>query len=269
MSLFFYQDINEPGSLHFGVHVSNLTSKATPVPKVLEMLLMHVEMNGLYSEGIYRKSGSTCRARELHQILETSKSPLRIADILKMHQKVCQEHNVVFWVTCFFGACCNNWLLLHCFITEYPWYYFFCNFVKFTTKKYFSHDSRPSAPGYVGWLFNYIFPTGPEASCLDNYPIHTITGLVKRWLRELPDPLMTYDLYKDFLHAVGTFVLSNFPTAGGILFSLEKCSLLALNLFSEQLHCRGQGKMSSHSAYMWMKVSFCCSSPVGSYHRMS
>lgn len=76
MSLFvcFYQDVNEPGSLHFGVHVSNLTSKATPVPKVLEMLLMHVEMNGLYSEGIYRKSGSTCRARELHQILETSKS---------------------------------------------------------------------------------------------------------------------------------------------------------------------------------------------------
>lgn len=70
----FYQDVNEPGSLHFGVHVSNLTSKADPVPKVLEILLMHVEINGLYSEGIYRKSGSTCRARELHQILETSKS---------------------------------------------------------------------------------------------------------------------------------------------------------------------------------------------------
>lgn len=108
------KDVNEPGSLHFGVHVSNLTSKASPVPKVLEILLMHVEINGLYSEGIYRKSGSTCRARELHQILETS----------------------------------------------------------------------------------------PEASCLDNYPIHTITGLIKRWLRELPDPLMTFDLYKDFLHAV-------------------------------------------------------------------
>lgn len=72
----FYQDVNEPGSLHFGVHVSNLTSKANPVPKVLEILLMHVEINGLYSEGIYRKSGSTCRARELHQILETSKSLL-------------------------------------------------------------------------------------------------------------------------------------------------------------------------------------------------
>lgn len=50
-----------------------LTSKANPVPKVIEMLLMHVEINGLYTEGLYRKSGSACRAKELHQILETSK----------------------------------------------------------------------------------------------------------------------------------------------------------------------------------------------------
>ncbi|XP_076601854.1 unconventional myosin-IXb isoform X2 [Chaetodon auriga] len=108
------QDDSMPGSLHFGVHVCVLTSKATPVPKVVELLLMHVEMNGLYTEGIYRKSGSACRARELHQILQTN----------------------------------------------------------------------------------------PEATSLDNYPIHTITGLVKRWLRELPDPLMTFSLYSDFLHAV-------------------------------------------------------------------
>ncbi|XP_053185774.1 unconventional myosin-IXb-like [Scomber japonicus] len=107
-------DDNAPGSLHFGVQVCVLTSKANPVPKVVEMLLMHVELNGLYTEGIYRKSGSTCRARELHQILETN----------------------------------------------------------------------------------------PEGASLDNYPIHTITGLVKRWLRELPDPLMTFSLYHDFLHAV-------------------------------------------------------------------
>ncbi|KAM3604009.1 uncharacterized protein V6R79_005181 [Siganus canaliculatus] len=108
------KDDSVPGSLHFGVHVCVLTSKANPVPEVVEILLMHVELNGLYTEGIYRKSGSTCRARELHQLLETN----------------------------------------------------------------------------------------PEAVTLDNYPIHTITGLVKRWLRELPDPLMTFSLYNDFLHAV-------------------------------------------------------------------
>uniref|UniRef100_A0A672IH93 Unconventional myosin-IXb-like n=1 Tax=Salarias fasciatus TaxID=181472 RepID=A0A672IH93_SALFA len=103
-----------PGSLHFGVEVCVLTSKANPIPKVVELLLMHVEINGLYTEGIYRKSGSACRARELHQILETD----------------------------------------------------------------------------------------PECANLENYPIHTITGLLKRWLRELPDPLMTFSLYSDFLHAV-------------------------------------------------------------------
>ncbi|CAJ1072681.1 unconventional myosin-IXb-like isoform X1 [Xyrichtys novacula] len=107
------QDDSVPGSLHFGVQVCVLTSKANPVPKVVESLLMHVELNGLYTEGIYRKSGSACRARELHQILQTN----------------------------------------------------------------------------------------PESVTLENYPIHTITGLVKRWLRELPDPLMTFSLYTDFLHA--------------------------------------------------------------------
>ncbi|XP_053738996.1 unconventional myosin-IXb isoform X1 [Synchiropus splendidus] len=107
------QDENEPGSLHFGVQVCVLTSKANPVPKVVELLLMHIELNGLYTEGIYRKSGSTCRARELHQILQTN----------------------------------------------------------------------------------------PESASLENYPIHTITGLVKRWLRELPDPLMTFSLYSAFLQA--------------------------------------------------------------------
>ncbi|KAM4557207.1 unconventional myosin-IXb isoform 2-T2 [Fundulus diaphanus] len=108
------QDDSVPGSLHFGVQVCVLTSTANPVPKVMELLLMHVELNGLYTEGIYRKSGAACRARELHQILQTN----------------------------------------------------------------------------------------PENACLDNYPIHTISGLVKRWLRELPDPLMTFSLYNDFLHAV-------------------------------------------------------------------
>ncbi|XP_054914132.1 unconventional myosin-IXb isoform X2 [Poeciliopsis prolifica] len=106
-------DDSVPGSLHFGVQVCVLTNKTNPVPKVVELLLMHVEMNGLYTEGIYRKSGAACRAKELHQILQTD----------------------------------------------------------------------------------------PENACLDNYPIHTITGLVKRWFRELPEPLMTFSLYNDFLHA--------------------------------------------------------------------
>ncbi|KAJ3595340.1 hypothetical protein NHX12_004644 [Muraenolepis orangiensis] len=134
------KDRNTAGSLHFGVEVCVLTSKTTPVPKVVEMLLVYVEMNGLYTEGIYRKSGSACRARELHQILETN----------------------------------------------------------------------------------------PESACLENYPIHTITGLVKRWLRELPDPLMTYNLpekserMKAIYQKIDELPPSNYNTLERLIFHLVK-----------------------------------------------
>uniref|UniRef100_A0A8C7KXC9 Myosin IXb n=1 Tax=Oncorhynchus kisutch TaxID=8019 RepID=A0A8C7KXC9_ONCKI len=105
-------DDGVPGHLHFGVQVCVLTSKTYPIPMVVQMMLEHVEMNGLYTEGIYRKSGSACHARELHQLLETKRATL------------------------------------------------------------------------------------------EKYSIHTVTGLVKRWLRELPEPLLTFSLYNDFLHAV-------------------------------------------------------------------
>ncbi|KAJ8270946.1 hypothetical protein GJAV_G00121040 [Gymnothorax javanicus] len=98
----------------FGVRVSRLLSDSNLVPVIVEKMLGHVEMNGLYTEGIYRKSGSASRARELHQLLNTD------------------QQNV----------------------------------------------------------------------CLEDYPIHTITCLVKKWLRELPDPLMTFAHYDDFLRAM-------------------------------------------------------------------
>uniref|UniRef100_A0A8C8S919 Myosin IXB n=1 Tax=Pelusios castaneus TaxID=367368 RepID=A0A8C8S919_9SAUR len=99
---------------HFGVCVSSLTSDKNSVPLVLEKLLEYVEMHGLYTEGIYRKSGSANRMRELKQLLQTD----------------------------------------------------------------------------------------PNSVQLENYPIHTITGVLKQWLRELPDPLMTFAQYSDFLRAV-------------------------------------------------------------------
>uniref|UniRef100_A0A8C3L9Z8 Myosin IXB n=1 Tax=Chrysolophus pictus TaxID=9089 RepID=A0A8C3L9Z8_CHRPC len=99
---------------HFGVCVSSLTSERNSVPIVMEKLLEHVEMHGLYTEGIYRKSGSANRMKELKQLLQAD----------------------------------------------------------------------------------------PNSVKLENYPIHTITGILKQWLRELPDPLMTSAQYGDFLRAV-------------------------------------------------------------------
>ncbi|XP_050842145.1 unconventional myosin-IXb isoform X3 [Serinus canaria] len=99
---------------HFGVSVSALTSERNSVPVVMEKLLEYVEMHGLYTEGIYRKSGSANRMKELKQLLQED----------------------------------------------------------------------------------------PNSVKLENFPIHTITGILKQWLRELPDPLMTSAQYNDFLRAV-------------------------------------------------------------------
>lgn len=51
--------------------VDSLTSDKASVPIVLEKLLEHVEMHGLYTEGLYRKSGAANRTRELRQALQT------------------------------------------------------------------------------------------------------------------------------------------------------------------------------------------------------
>lgn len=51
--------------------VDSLTSDKASVPVVLEKLLEHVEMHGLYTEGLYRKSGAANRTRELRQALQT------------------------------------------------------------------------------------------------------------------------------------------------------------------------------------------------------
>ncbi|XP_029470020.1 unconventional myosin-IXb isoform X3 [Rhinatrema bivittatum] len=101
-------------SRHFGVRLCTLTSDNNAVPIVMEKLLEHVEMHGLYTEGIYRKSGAANRMRELKESLEND----------------------------------------------------------------------------------------PNSVKLENYPIHTITGILKQWLRELPEPLMTFTQYGDFLSAV-------------------------------------------------------------------
>lgn len=47
------------------------------------------------------------------------------------------------------------------------------------------------------------WPSDPTVVQLENFPIHAVTGVLKQWLRELPEPLMTFAQYSDFLRAVG------------------------------------------------------------------
>ncbi|XP_037674545.1 unconventional myosin-IXb isoform X3 [Choloepus didactylus] len=132
----------EPG--HFGVCVDSLTSDKASVPVVLEKLLEHVEMHGLYTEGLYRKSGAANRTRELRQALQTGgRGDGRVRGQV--------------------GA---------------------------------RPQPRPHAHPCP------TLPADPTAVKLENYPIHAVTGALKQWLRELPEPLMTFAQYHDFLHAV-------------------------------------------------------------------
>ncbi|XP_028999561.1 unconventional myosin-IXAa isoform X3 [Betta splendens] len=38
---------------------------------------------------------------------------------------------------------------------------------------------------------------------LDGYNIHVIASVFKQWLRDLPNPLMTFELYEEFIRAIG------------------------------------------------------------------
>ncbi|KAM7424521.1 hypothetical protein PAMA_000728 [Pampus argenteus] len=105
----------ELSSRQFGVEVSRLTNDERTVPLVVEKLINYIEMHGLYTEGIYRKSGSTNKIKELKLGLDT--------DVDSMN--------------------------------------------------------------------------------LDDYNIHVIASVFKQWLRDLPNPLMTFELYEEFIRAMG------------------------------------------------------------------
>lgn len=55
---------------------------------------------------------------------------------------------------------------------------------------------RNSLP--VVWSFSDVSSTN-----LDDYNIHVIASVFKQWLRDLPNPLMTFELYEEFLRAMG------------------------------------------------------------------
>uniref|UniRef100_A0A3B3Z502 Myosin IXA n=1 Tax=Poecilia mexicana TaxID=48701 RepID=A0A3B3Z502_9TELE len=104
----------ELSTRQFGVEVARLTNDERTVPLVVEKLINYIEMHGLYTEGIYRKSGSTNKIKELKLALDT--------DVESMN--------------------------------------------------------------------------------LDDYNIHVIASVFKQWLRDLPNPLMTFELYEEFIRAM-------------------------------------------------------------------
>ncbi|XP_049453466.1 unconventional myosin-IXAa isoform X7 [Epinephelus fuscoguttatus] len=129
----------ELSSRQFGVEVSRLTNDERTVPLVVEKLINYIEMHGLYTEGIYRKSGSTNKIKELKQGLDT--------DVDSMN--------------------------------------------------------------------------------LDDYNIHVIASVFKQWLRDLPNPLLTFELYEEFIRAMG--LQDKKETIRGVYSVIDQLSRTHLN----------------------------------------
>ena len=103
----------------FGAHLSSLVSEECRIPVIVEQLITTIELKGLYTEGLYRKSGTTSKITELKQRLEG----------------------------CLRGA-------------------------------------QTSEPLNID---------------LDSYSVHVLSAALKSFFREMAEPLMTYELYDDFL----------------------------------------------------------------------
>lgn len=99
----------------FGLPLERLVDDEHRVPQVVEDLMTAIELKGLYTEGLYRKSGIASKISEVKQKLDKN--------------------------------------------------------------------------GKLDW---------------DSYPIHVLTGVLKSFFREMPEPLMTFELYDDFLWASTT-----------------------------------------------------------------
>ena len=54
----------------FGVPLASLVSEHDKVPGFLENLIMSIELHGLFTEGIYRKSGAANKIKKLKDNLD-------------------------------------------------------------------------------------------------------------------------------------------------------------------------------------------------------
>ena len=55
---------------------------------------------------------------------------------------------------------------------------------------------------YFIYFFNFKYGHSEQNIDLTKYDIHAVTGLLKLWLRELAEPIFTFELYDVFLHAM-------------------------------------------------------------------
>lgn len=65
---------------------------------------------------------------------------------------------------------------------------------------------------------------------LDDYNIHVIASVLKQWLRDLPNPLMTFELYEEFLRATGMVTIFGLLIRHNHVFNVFLASLILLQI---------------------------------------
>ena len=69
------------------MELSRLSREEHTVPHLVEKLINYIEMHGLYTEGIYRKSGSTNKVKELRQGLDTGVIDSLLTSYIKIYKR--------------------------------------------------------------------------------------------------------------------------------------------------------------------------------------
>lgn len=125
-----HKNNNNRGSVKvFGGNLSSLVNEDCRIPAVVEHLITWIELKGLYTEGLYRKSGTTSKIAELKERLESA----------------------------------------------------------------YNQMVRSSATESTDRSVTTALPD------LDSYSVHVLTAALKSFFRDMCEPLMTYELYDDFL----------------------------------------------------------------------
>ena len=57
----------------FGIHLQYLVDEGRKIPVFVERLITAIEIDGIYTVGLYRKAGAAGRIRQLVKELNTSK----------------------------------------------------------------------------------------------------------------------------------------------------------------------------------------------------
>lgn len=64
-----------------------------------------------------------------------------------------------------------------------------------------------------------------DSTNLDDYNIHVIASVFKQWLRDLPNPLLTFELYEEFIRAMGKWLFYRRASFLGPLKRTGGCGL--------------------------------------------